>query len=266
MKLRNCFLLAVAASLALAVPALATTYDLNNDFSSTSATGVWNYGWTGITNGGWGMSPGFNPSTYAFNADTASHATFHDGVAGSMWGEGTTGGQDEVCDWIGQATAAPGWVFGPWGAGVFVGPQACGPDGASGNPGWGNVIRFTPGAGTFNYTGDLTNIHEGSLIDLIIKVGADGSRSILHDMRTTPLAPADSTNEVYAVDTFGGTVTLGAGDSLDLVIYQAPVYYRSYGKVNLTITGDAQTPEPGSVMALMAGLMSLGGLALSRRK
>jgi len=252
-------LLAVAASVTVSSVASAATWDVTTDFNAPNST--WSYGTTTVSNNAGWTATSLDVNNYVFNTDTYSSPTFGGGTwvgNGSTWAKSETGntewGSGEPLAWVSLLSAHGQdnpWIFTD--LGVYLQPYAIGVQGANyGITGDATVIRWTaPETGTFNLTGGLRDLNAGGLVDQIIKTAADGSRTVVHSIDGAPLA-------VNAADDLSGSVSMQAGETLDLIAYQSPVYLRTYGHVDLQISS---VPEPASL-----ALFGIGAIAVLRRR
>lgn len=256
-------LLTITASVTLPSAVLAGTWDVTADFNQTNANaGVWTYGTCTVSNNAGWTATSLDVNGYSFNADTYSAATFGGGSwagAGHAWAKSELGNTEwgnngEPLAWISLLSSGGGWIFS--GPGVYVQPYAIGVNGPNyGVTGDATVIRWTaPETGTFNLAGSVLGLNANGLVDQLIKTATNGTRTVIHSIDGSPLA-ANTT------DAFSGTVSMVAGETLDLIAYQSPVYLRAYGLIDLEISTAAAVPEPAGL-----ALLGLGAVAALRHR
>lgn len=210
------------ASFALAtVPAQAATYDAVTDFQIAANPGsVWSYGYSHDVGPSYAM--------ILFDASAAS----------SDWLSWTKTGYIS----LGTPTAAKN-ISGSTISGAQSGQVILHP-GPAANADYA-ILRFTaPTTGSYDVTGQFYAGDSGSMSGSVVLAG---------DL-ANPLTFFSSTTDT---STFSFTsLTLTAGETLDLVVGNNGNYF--YGTTPVTMTITSAVPEPGSVALLLAGVAMVG--------
>lgn len=245
------FLLVLALLTMVAVPAMATTWSLAGDFSSTTQG---NNGWyyTKL----WGGDLGTSASLYSGTGFATSYKPETD-VALVMWGGWPSG--------LFKTTAATTVYRYPmsWGA---IGTMAAGVVGMMpGNNGYQDTMAMWVAATEGDYSYNVT-------FSAAIAGATNGVRVLQNN--TYEIGAMQFFSSTVTSYTYSGTVHLTAGQSLSFEQHTndssgSMVFFDNYQcpitLVDATIT-DAQVPEPGSMMALASGLVGLVGFGIRRRK
>jgi hypothetical protein len=228
------FLTSALAGMAIAsAPVAAATYDAVADFSTTSATGTWSYGF----------------GTLGTSFTTAA--------------VGTACAVDLFC-WQPLTTTLGTPLIGiNTSAGALVFPTGWIPTGAIDlHPGPSNVedaiVRFTaPTAGTYSISAWFGLIGYDATGTVAAAYGPAGQVFSASLPNASP--GFGQFGSTYA---FGGNVVLGAGDTLDFGVNNAGSFYGDSTVMTLTV---ANVPEPAAWAMLITGFGLVGAVARRRR-
>lgn len=228
---------AVAALALVAVPATATTYDATTDFSTTSPTGTWSYG--------------FGTLGTSFAAAT-TFTSFASGAVG--WQpSSTTSSTPLVSRLSGPAPANGGSAWIPNDRLVLhPGPTAS----------EDAIVRFTaPSAGVYAISGMFGIIDYGATGVVVAAFGPSGQ---LFSQQLNFAAPGfGQYGDRYD---FAQHLTLAAGDSLSFGVRNGGFFFNDSTAFALSIreVGGA-VPEPASWALLIAGFGLVGAVARRRQ-
>ncbi|MBI2844272.1 MAG: PEP-CTERM sorting domain-containing protein [Armatimonadetes bacterium] len=271
-----CSVVIIVFASAAAQAAVGDSWDLATDWTTTTASGVANFGNWGIDGavpGWWFNIPTYYNERFPYNdqAYDVDAWVLQKGSFSGMIGKLLPGGSSGAYDWPAGSIAfqTPNWIAYVWfqapydmtirldasfwiaGDPAGVGRFAMNLDRALGNPGDGSGPNQ---AGNYGYVGANPNV-DGTLMP---------SHKLIPNSATSasPLDIHSLTGWGTSYNVNPDAIQMYAGDRLGIWFYENSLGLSPLIGINFGVT---QVPEPTSLLALLGGVGCLGGLLRRRR-